>query len=183
MSFNAVVLNFVAHDWVTKKNFCLLNVLNGVFMHLINSWKILTWLWKNNLYLKCFDFLQVFVLSFLYFALFTFHIFFFTKLNMKTQFEIEFLPPNNGSKKVLEKYTGRVNQGKFYFSELYLFLSFCRTLDRFVLAHFFMVFLVSFVIGILFMHSTFIFGEQVNNHCLKLILENLKKTCKRRNIV
>ena len=51
------------------------------------------------------DFLQVFVPSFLYFALFTFHIFFFTKLNMKTQFEIEFLPPNNGGKKVLEKYT------------------------------------------------------------------------------
>ena len=36
--------------------------------------------------------------------LFTFHIFFFTKLNLKTQFEIEFLPPNNGGKKVLEKY-------------------------------------------------------------------------------
>ena len=50
------------------------------------------------------DFLQVFVPSFLYFALFTFHILFLTKLSLKTQFEIEFLPPNNGGKKVLEKY-------------------------------------------------------------------------------
>ena len=66
---------------------------------------------KNNLYLKCFDFLQVFVPSFLYFALSTFHIFFFTKLNLKTQFEIEFLPPNNGGKKVLlEKYSDVVWQ-------------------------------------------------------------------------
>ena len=28
------------------------------------------------------------------------------KLSLKTQFEIEFLPPNNSGKKVLEKYTG-----------------------------------------------------------------------------
>ena len=63
---------------------------------------------KNNLYLKCFDFLQVFAPSFLYFAIFTLHIFFFTKLNLKTQFEIEFLPPNNGGKKVLEKYTASI---------------------------------------------------------------------------
>ena len=41
-------------------------------------------------------------LHFLYFALFTFHIFFFAKLSLKIQFEIEFLPPNNGGKKVLK---------------------------------------------------------------------------------
>ena len=63
--------------------------------------------------MKCFDFLQVFVPSFLYFVLFTFHIFFFTKLNMKTQFEIEFLLPNNGGKKVLEKYTANYDTQTF----------------------------------------------------------------------
>uniref|UniRef100_A0A7M5X5K4 Uncharacterized protein n=2 Tax=Clytia hemisphaerica TaxID=252671 RepID=A0A7M5X5K4_9CNID len=47
------------------------------------------------------------------------------------------------------------------------------TLDRFVLAHFFVVFLVSFVIGILFMHSTFIFGEQVEEVELEQVLNDL----------
>ena len=50
------------------------------------------------------DFLQVFVPSFLYFALFTFHILFLTKLSLKTQFEIQFLPLNSGGKKVLGNY-------------------------------------------------------------------------------
>ena len=54
-----------------------------------------------------FEMIWFFVPSFLYSALFTFHIFFFTKLNLKTQFEIEFLPPNNGGKKMLEKYPGK----------------------------------------------------------------------------
>ena len=60
---------------------------------------------KKQPLLKMFDFLQV-----LYHHFSTLHylptstFFFFTELNLKTQFEIEFLPPKNGGKKVFEKY-------------------------------------------------------------------------------
>ena len=126
-------------------------------MHL-SSLKILTLLWKNNLYLKCFDFLQVLVPSFLYFALFTFHIFFFTKLNLKPQFEIDFLPPNNGGKKCLKNTLFNL----LFTSPFFLCYSFLMFLD------------CTFLFGFHFIQSHQTFNEGQKERILKNIFEREK---------
>ena len=57
------------------------------------------------------------------------------------------------------KYFSYCNSLLFNFFQLFFF---CRTFERFVLAHFFLLFLFSFVVGIVFLHTIYSYWDQVS---------------------